>query len=285
MSLYPEYPEYPRVPSSHKGTETILTMKPTVLPDGSTANVCKLECGVVTIEGLTDEQGHKLAFLLLSLVSALPGDVAERAIVRAGHEYARESLIKARYEREEKTKKALREAMDLLEGPQWIVGQYRGKDPKSGVTAWELTGLFPKEEEALAACKDETYFLGPCKYGEQHHDPTTWEGLRFPIIPERRLETVPERSVQYVDGFPRRSRLDCQTPVEAAIRKAVDAVEAAGAHPLLTDAVILLGDALAKVADFTELPGLDEHQRVPKMSQPVPKSDAGPDIADGDDLN
>ena len=56
-----------------------------------------------------------------------------------------------------------------------------------------------------------------------------------------------------VDGIPRRARVDLQTSAEGAIRAAIDAVEMAGAHPLLTDAVCLLGEALEKVADFTEL--------------------------------
>lgn len=41
------------------------------------------------------------------------------------------------------------------------------------------------------------------------------------------------------DSIPRRSRLDLNTPAELAIRAAVEAVESAGAHPLLTEAVIL----------------------------------------------
>lgn len=55
------------------------------------------------------------------------------------------------------------------------------------------------------------------------------------------------------DGFPRRADLDLNTPAELAIRKAVEAVEAAGAHPLLTEAVVLLDQARDKVADFVEL--------------------------------
>ena len=60
-------------------------------------------------------------------------------------------------------------------------------------------------------------------------------------------------SKQYVDGVPRRIRVDLQTPTEAAIRGAEAAVEAAGAHPLLTDALVLLQEARDKVADFVEL--------------------------------
>jgi len=51
----------------------------------------------------------------------------------------------------------------------------------------------------------------------------------------------------------RRIRLDYNTSAELAIRAAVTLVEDAGAHPLLTDAVILLGQAREKVADFVDL--------------------------------
>jgi hypothetical protein len=53
-------------------------------------------------------------------------------------------------------------------------------------------------------------------------------------------------------GIPRRIRVDLMTPAELAIREAVIAVEAAGCHPRLTDAVILLGQARDAVADFVD---------------------------------
>lgn len=51
---------------------------------------------------------------------------------------------------------------------------------------------------------------------------------------------------------PRRIRLDLNVPAELAIRKAVDEVEAMGADPKLTNAVILLGEAREMVADFID---------------------------------
>lgn len=54
------------------------------------------------------------------------------------------------------------------------------------------------------------------------------------------------------DETPRRSRMDKWTPAEHAIQNAVVVVEEAGAHPLLTDAVILLGQARDKVADYVD---------------------------------
>lgn len=55
------------------------------------------------------------------------------------------------------------------------------------------------------------------------------------------------------DGIARRCDMLQFTPAEKAIYDAVQVVEAAGAHPLLTDAVILLQQARDKVADFVEL--------------------------------
>lgn len=54
--------------------------------------------------------------------------------------------------------------------------------------------------------------------------------------------------------FPRRATLERMTPAELAIREAILAVEAAGCHPLLTDAVALLMQAQSTVADFVDLP-------------------------------
>jgi hypothetical protein len=53
-------------------------------------------------------------------------------------------------------------------------------------------------------------------------------------------------------NVPRRSQLNLNTPAELAIRDAMIAVEEAGAHPLLTDAVNLLQQARDKVADFVD---------------------------------
>ncbi len=57
------------------------------------------------------------------------------------------------------------------------------------------------------------------------------------------------------NGVPRRNRVDLYTKAELAIREAMLAVEEAGAHPLLTDAVVLLSEAKNKVADFVEIKG------------------------------
>ncbi len=60
--------------------------------------------------------------------------------------------------------------------------------------------------------------------------------------------------MQMIDGFPRRNRIDHNTPIELKIRDAMAAVESGDAHPLMTDAGILLQQALDKVADYVDLP-------------------------------
>lgn len=67
------------------------------------------------------------------------------------------------------------------------------------------------------------------------------------------------------NGFPRSIRTDLFTPAETAIRTALIAVEAVGADPLLTDAVILLGDAQKKVAEW-----VDREIAAGRMAMPKP---------------
>ena len=54
------------------------------------------------------------------------------------------------------------------------------------------------------------------------------------------------------DGWPTRDDMSFWTPAEHAIWAAMQAVEAAGASPALTDAVILLRMARGRVADHVE---------------------------------
>lgn len=51
---------------------------------------------------------------------------------------------------------------------------------------------------------------------------------------------------------PRRFQVEKMTPAELAIRKVIHDIEALGCDVLLTDAVVLLSDAQAKVADFVD---------------------------------
>lgn len=80
-------------------------------------------------------------------------------------------------------------------------------------------------------------------------------GMGQPIVGTVLTTCEPDkgRPQRAENGFPRRNCLYLNTPAELAIRAAVDAVEVAGAHPLLTDAVNLLQAAREKVADYVEL--------------------------------
>lgn len=55
------------------------------------------------------------------------------------------------------------------------------------------------------------------------------------------------------NDIPRRIRIDLMTPEELAIYNMVGEVEKLGAHPLLTDCVVLLGDARQKLAEWVDL--------------------------------
>lgn len=63
------------------------------------------------------------------------------------------------------------------------------------------------------------------------------------------------------NDIPRRSRTDLYTPAETAIRNAVLAVEEAGCHPVLTDAVNLLQRAKDLVADFVDFHAKEKRKR------------------------
>jgi hypothetical protein len=54
------------------------------------------------------------------------------------------------------------------------------------------------------------------------------------------------------NGFPRRSTLEAMTPEETAIYNCIQAVEMLGAHPLLTECVIKLGEAKDKLSDWID---------------------------------
>lgn len=59
----------------------------------------------------------------------------------------------------------------------------------------------------------------------------------------------------YPFPFPRRGRIELNTPAELAIRAAVRAVEEVGADPLLTEAVVLLDRAREHLADYIDKAG------------------------------
>jgi hypothetical protein len=94
-------------------------------------------------------------------------------------------------------------------------------------------------------------------------------GLPLQVIPlEPAVPAAPERplprKVDTVFGsMPRRNVLSFATPMERAVRAALDAIEAGPADVRLTRAVVAVGDALAWVADYYEdVPGAEHFPRV-----------------------
>lgn len=65
-----------------------------------------------------------------------------------------------------------------------------------------------------------------------------------------------------VNGIPRRARVDLLTPAERAIREAIIAVEEVGADPLLTEALVLLGHARERLADYVDRENVSKLQLV-----------------------
>lgn len=78
------------------------------------------------------------------------------------------------------------------------------------------------------------------------------EGLPSPFPGDPGEAPLPMEQRLMIDGVPRRNRVDHYSEAELAIRSAVDVVERTGAHPWLTEAVILLGKAQDRVADFVD---------------------------------
>lgn len=63
----------------------------------------------------------------------------------------------------------------------WIVGQVL--DGEGGdASQWQFAGVFRTEPEAVAACRDATYFVGPATVGVAlPHDSCEWAGAYYPI--------------------------------------------------------------------------------------------------------
>lgn len=65
-------------------------------------------------------------------------------------------------------------------------------------------------------------------------------------------ELVLDKPVPQANVIPRRNYIQKMVPAALAIRNATVAVEEVGADPWLTDAVVLLGQAFEKVADYID---------------------------------
>jgi len=63
----------------------------------------------------------------------------------------------------------------------WVVGKFIENTDKGVV--WELSGIFDKEENAIKACTERTYFVGPVERNIKFPDITEqWPGCYYPFI-------------------------------------------------------------------------------------------------------
>jgi hypothetical protein len=64
----------------------------------------------------------------------------------------------------------------------WAVGQYRGETEGVANIAWDLQGVFETEQEAVDACRNENYFVGPVTLGlALPDDALEWPGCYYPL--------------------------------------------------------------------------------------------------------
>lgn len=112
--------------------------------------------------------------------------------------------------------------------------------PHRVISCWELT-----DEEVQDIIKNKHIWLSLMTFGHplQPIDMATDKAHFFDI---------PAAEPEVENPFPRRNRRDKWTPAETAIHNALEVVEMAGAHILLTDAIIKLNEARELVADFVE---------------------------------
>lgn len=71
----------------------------------------------------------------------------------------------------------------------WVCGKHRSG--KVHHVIWDLQGVFSTEALAIAACKDDTYFIGPAGVDKVLLDATEdWPGCYYPtdISPDRKPE-------------------------------------------------------------------------------------------------
>ncbi|GEA17513.1 hypothetical protein [Moorella sp. E306M] len=62
----------------------------------------------------------------------------------------------------------------------WVCGK-NVAELEEGIV-WELQGIFTTKEAAVAACKNERYFIGPVELNKPLPEETTsWVGCEYPL--------------------------------------------------------------------------------------------------------
>ena len=70
-----------------------------------------------------------------------------------------------------------------MSGIVWVVGQYIVNGP------WEIQGVFSDEGQAVAACVEDSFFVGPVPFNEALSiEKREWVGSYYP-----RLQKKPEK--------------------------------------------------------------------------------------------
>ncbi len=59
----------------------------------------------------------------------------------------------------------------------WIVGRVSSSNAKE----WQFHGVFATEDEAITACLDSNYFVGPAEVGVPVSD-GSWPAAFYPIV-------------------------------------------------------------------------------------------------------
>lgn len=77
----------------------------------------------------------------------------------------------------------------------YVVGQFRLHLPVGDV--WDLQGVFSDRDKAVAACRNETYFLFPVELdAEAPDEPVVPPGLEYPLTPTEGTSTGPDPEVK-----------------------------------------------------------------------------------------
>ena len=66
----------------------------------------------------------------------------------------------------------------------WVVGRRSLADKKLTVPSdtWQLQGVTVNEADAVAMCRDETYFIGPVPFDcALPHEQAEWKGCYYPL--------------------------------------------------------------------------------------------------------
>ena len=59
----------------------------------------------------------------------------------------------------------------------WIVGRWVADEN------WQFQGVFLTKDEAVAACRDSSYFVGPAVMGQSvPHEKVSWPDSFYPLV-------------------------------------------------------------------------------------------------------